>query len=221
MLFNYFRILVFAGFTALAGCETSPNMRASALDFGHVTGITTTGGLRLVTERQRLQLDGSTLPVLCTEPSPDYAVGFGRSAKVDAKATVPAAIGTGVSNIDGSGSFDISRTESVTKIGDPTAGVLALRDGLYAACQSYVNGVIGHDAYAMILSQYGALLVALVGHEKAQAGRPGNATLSALTVACISGHDRTRHPPGMAGNNRLLSEAFCRDVLRRVLARAG
>jgi hypothetical protein len=221
MRIRWLQLLLCSALPTLAGCELSPNMRASALDFGHVTGITTTGGLRLVTERQRLQIDGSTLPVLCTEPSPDYAVGFNRTAKADADATVPAAIGPGVSNVDGSLKLDFSRSETVQPITNPTAGVLALRDGLYAACQSYVNGVIGHDAYAMILSQYGALLVSLVGNEKAQAGRSGNATLSALTVACISGHDRTRYPPSSAGNNRLLSEAFCRDVLRRVLARAG
>ncbi|MBN8501556.1 MAG: hypothetical protein J0M19_10450 [Sphingomonadales bacterium] len=221
MFLRFLRVLALVGLPVLAGCEGSPNLRASALDFGHVKGITTTGGLRLVTERQRMHVDGSTLPVLCTEPSPDYAVGFGRTAKVDAKAVVPAAVGTGVSNIDGSLNLDFSRTETVSKIGEPTAGVLALRDGLYAACQSYVNGVIGHDAYSMILSQYGTLLVALVGNDKAQVGRPGNATLSALTVACISGHDRTRYPPGSTGSNRLLSEAFCRDVLRRVLARSG
>ena len=31
------------------------------------------------------------------------------------------------------------------------AGVVALRDGLYAACQAYANGVLGQDAYSLIL----------------------------------------------------------------------
>jgi Putative peptidoglycan binding domain len=43
-----------------------------------------------------------------------------------------------------------------------TAGVVALRDGLCAACQAYANGALGQDAYSVILSQYGTLLVRLV-----------------------------------------------------------
>ena len=48
-----------------------------------------------------------------------------------------------------------------------TAGVVALRDGLYAACQAYANGVLGQDAYSVILSQYGTLLVRLVSASSA------------------------------------------------------
>jgi hypothetical protein len=56
-----------------------------------------------------------------------------------------------------------STTEAVTAQLGRTAGVVALRDGLYSACQAYANRIIGKDAYALILSQYGNLLVALAG----------------------------------------------------------
>jgi hypothetical protein len=40
---------------------------------------------------------------------------------------------------------------------------VALRDGLYSACQAYANGIIGKAAYALIISQYGDLLTNLAG----------------------------------------------------------
>jgi hypothetical protein len=58
-----------------------------------------------------------------------------------------------------------------------TAGVLALRDGLYATCQAYANGALGQSAYALGLSQYGNLLVALTAHDP---GASGGTTVSAL-----------------------------------------
>jgi len=63
-----------------------------------------------------------------------------------------------------------------------TAGVVALRDGLYAACQAYANGVIGKDAYALIISQYGNLLVALAsGGVTGGAAAPASAAGSSAT----------------------------------------
>ena len=57
---------------------------------------------------------------------------------------------------------------------------MALRDGLYAACQAYANGVLGQDAYSLILSQYGNLLVRLVSVSSASdaGGKPAAASSS-------------------------------------------
>lgn len=150
------------------------------------------------------------MPIVCTEPSPDYAIAFAGKQSVRANIVVPQG-----PTVDGAGDF--SQTETVTTQTGREAAVLALRDGLYAACQSYANGVIGHDAYAMILSQYGTLLVALVGKTPtaaatADAGR--RATLSAMLVACISRHDRTRLP---YSDNEILDLRFCKRVLENGL----
>ena len=67
--------------------------------------------------------------------------------------------GKETASISGSNSF----TETISAMAGRTAGVVALRDGLYKACEAYANGVIGKSAYALILSQYGNLLVALAG----------------------------------------------------------
>lgn len=188
----------------LSACD-SPSARVTQLQFGTSNTLATTGNLRLVTERPRPGPDGSLLPIVCTEPSPDYAIAFGQKGGGSLKVTVPQG--------SGEGAFNAETTETATELKGRTAGVLALRDGLYAACQAYANGVIGHDAYAMILSQYGTLLVALVGDKEIPLtpGDPSKrATLSAMLVACISRHDGTRIPQS---ENRLLTEPFCRRVL--------
>lgn len=222
---------------AVSACD-SPSAHIGRASFGTSDVLTTTGNLRLVTERHRI-VGGIDTHVVCTEPSPDYAIAFGAKASLGAKLNV-----TGVGEGEGTGTYE--RSEQATALEGRTAGVLALRDGLYAACQAYVNGVIGHDAYALILSQYGNLLVGLAGAPasvtvsipagadakgaataaaiaKAVATASGTASrgndgVAALLVACLSSTDQTREP---ALPNRLLSVPFCQNVLRRVANHAG
>lgn len=187
----------------LAGC--SPNMNVAQVGFGDSKGIVSGGNLRLVTERKKLPNPN----IVCTEPSPDYAVAFDRTRKV---IVTPPAEASG-SKVD----IDASPAEDITTGTGREAGVLALRDGLYTACQSYANGVIGQDAYAIILSQYGNLLVALVGKDDAAAKvQPSGAqsAFSALLVACISQHDKSR---SYQGENILLTPSFCSQVLKKAL----
>jgi hypothetical protein len=42
-----------------------------------------------------------------------------------------------------------------------STALLGLRDGLYRAYEAYANGVIGADAYALVLSRYGQLMTTL------------------------------------------------------------
>lgn len=196
---------------ALSACD-SPSLRVSQLQFGTFNTLATTGNLRLVTERLRPMGDGGpALPTVCTEPSPDYAIAFGQKADGNVKVTLPQG--------SGEGGLKLETTEVATALAGRTAGVLALRDGLYAACQAYANGTIGHDAYAIILSQYGTLLVALASPSPDTSsggkGDPGRrATLAALLVSCISEFDRTRLAPSQ---NPLLDKQFCKSVLRSSL----
>lgn len=224
-----YRAVMAALVAASVGACSSVNQRVSHTTLGETKALVTTGNLRLVTERRR---DGFP-PVACTEPSPDYAIAF--SHNTTAKAAVKSSLPAGASGED-SVAVEAGRDydEAVTQGNGRAAAVLALRDGLYAACQSYANGVIGHDAYAMILSQYGHLLVALVGGGKADlvdaAGKPipGSAaaidarktTLSTLIVACVSGNDLTRQVPRDVPTNRLLTPEYCRRVMNGALAQA-
>ncbi len=123
---------------------------------------------RLVSVRPRV-LGTQTTQVLCTEPSPDVALALARSANFAGSGSAPSSPSASLS-----GGFTSSETASL--LAGRTAGVVALRDGLYVACQAYVNGVIGHDSYAIILSQYGKLLNELVGG--GSAGNGNNASSS-------------------------------------------
>ncbi|HVI30184.1 hypothetical protein [Hansschlegelia sp.] len=223
--------------SVLAACS-SANQRVAHADFGTTQALATTGSLRLVTERTRPGYQ----PVVCSEPSPDYAVALNATRKIavavnkaapPAEPAADAVVGAAAAAppFSGAAALDGSAVETVSEGRGRAAAVLALRDGLYAACQSYANGVIGHDAYAVILSQYGHLLVALVGGGRAELGSDGKpaavaaatidarkSTLSTLLVACVSGHDRTRI--GSHGPNPILTETFCRNVMAAALRQA-
>lgn len=194
----------------LAGC--SPNMGVKPVQFGETKGVVSGANLRLVTERRK-----SAYPnVVCSEPSPDYAVAFGSNRTL--KVTPPA------DALRSSVDIKSETTEYVLEGEGRAEAVLALRDGLYTACQSYANGIIGKDAYAIILSQYGNLLLGLVGKTgvgTVPATGP-QAAMSAMTVACISGHDATRSGSSSGvSSNSLLTHQFCSQLLRTVLARSS
>lgn len=201
---------------AVGGCA-DPNTKATHIGFGTATDTVTMGpALRVVSERPRMLEDGQWLPTMCSEPSPDVAIAFGRS--LSAQGSYAEAGGATVS-----GSVNGATTETATQLAGRTAGVLALRDGLYAACQSYTNGVLGHDAYAIILSQYGNLLVALAG--TGTGGNPSaftsqDAAIGAMLVACVSEHDPTRVrpflPSGKPNTNPLLSTQRCNALLTAI-----
>jgi len=165
----------------LGGC-TDPNKSPSAFKFGDSNTLVMGPALRMVTERPReIPGTGISLPTICSEPSPDVAIAFGQQLAAQGNFSEPGAPTV-------SGNVSAATTETATALVGRTAGVLALRDGLYAACQSYVNGVIGHDAYALILSQYGNLLVALAGTGQSSAPTvsPQDAAITAMLVACIA-----------------------------------
>jgi hypothetical protein len=144
-------------------------------------------------------------PVVCEEPSPDWASAFTNTLSASGNGSAPAGPTVGV-NASG------SSAETITALQGRTAGVVALRDGLYSACQAYANGMIGKDAYSLILSQYGNLLVALANGPPA--GGTADATagaqvmqeeaVQAMLVACIVNDDTTMGTPH---HNALLNSA--------------
>ena len=149
---------------ALSACQgvDAPILINKSPPFGAGSAVLLPGGnYRLVTVRE--------LPsgIFCSEPSPDWAVAFGRA--------IGGSLSTGIpGKATASASGNDNTTQTVTAMLGRTAGVVALRDGLYSACQAYANGVIGKDEYALILSQYGNLLVSLAsGGAAAAAGTPG------------------------------------------------
>ena len=110
----------------------------------------------LVTLRTPPVAGATNNQIMCTEPSPDWASTLSTAEALSASGSAPG--GTSASL-----AANASDTQAITAMLGRTAGVVALRDGLYSACQAYANGVIGRDSYALIISQYGDLLVQLAG----------------------------------------------------------
>ncbi len=167
------------------------------------------GNYSMVTLRVRPDIPtAGDRAVLCSSPSPDWGTALAIAQQIQGSGSVT---GGPTASLSASNSMN----ETITAMAGRTAGVVALRDGLYKACEAYANGAIGKDAYALILSQYGNLLVALAGGGSGSA--PAATTLSgspvaqmqqevlqALLVACISESDPTVRPSGQT--NKLLSD---------------
>ena len=204
----------------LAGCDT-PNFRTAQFQFGDSATLAATGNLRFVSERER-RLPHTTASVVCTEPSPDYAVASG----TDTSGTVKS---TSTTSPISEGTLSLKTTETVVQLEGRSKGVLALRDGLYAACQAYANGIIGKDAYSVVLSQYGLLLVALMRDDlyqkegsqaRAASQTPSSSAFAAVLVSCINSFDPTRRDYAETTSDRfhynpLLTRRRCDEILRR------
>ena len=214
-------VCVLSVLLAQCGFFSDPNAWPQKFKYGDSSTLATGANIRYVTERDRpIPSDatgGFSMPTMCTEPSPDVAIAFGRTLAVQAT------VNTAAGGDNGTGSVTAGSTEEATALAGRTAGVLALRDGLYSACQAYTNGILGQDAYAMVLSQYGNLLVALAGVNATGVSyspySPQDVALATLLVSCITEHDPTRL--GAVANGRLqanpmLSARFCKNFLNNI-----
>jgi hypothetical protein len=206
---------------SLGGCAifADPNAWPQKFNYADSKNLASGPNVRFVNDRLREMPGDHPLATMCTEPSPDVAVAFGTS--IAAQASI-AAKGGG----QNSGSFNASTSEVATALAGRTASVLALRDGLYATCQAYANGALGQSAYALGLSQYGNLLVALTSVNGVDASgkvipgpnpvinTPDQSAAAALLVACISEYDPTRlgaldPETRQIKTSRVLDRAFC------------
>ena len=133
----------------LTGCN-SVIYKPVPVDTNPATSFSLDGKQRmiLVTDRGGKNHDKR---VLCAEPSPDALVGIAASA-------------SGGLSIAGKGSADAaaSLAEAVQSIGRRTQTVQLLRDGLYRACEAYLNGAIDEDEYKLIISRIDDFAVTLV-----------------------------------------------------------
>jgi len=205
---------------AQCGFFADPNSWPQKFGFGDSDTLASGANIRFVSERERRMPNAPPLPTMCTEPSPDVAIAFGRTLALQAQ--VNAQGGT-----SGSGSLSAGSSELATALDGRTAGVLALRDGLYAACQAYTNGALGQNAYAVVLSQYGNLLVALASPSGSSGSgnsvalyTPEESALAVLLVSCVSEYDPTRlgahDPGGRFVPNPALPLSFCKNYLKTV-----
>jgi hypothetical protein len=145
---------VVPGFAALVlvGCSILEDdvARGYAQSWSLTPTTFTTADVRMITQRNR---QGSPNPIICTEPSPDVAKALSTAAQL----TGSGGNGTTTGSLGAGG----ASAEAALALAGRSTALLGLRDGLFRACEAYANGVIGADAYALVLSRYGQLMTTL------------------------------------------------------------
>lgn len=101
--------------------------------------------------------------VVCTEPSPDAVSALAMSGSAQGSATLPAATPGGQPQGSGSGSAAFASSEAVASIAMRTQTIQLLRDGLFRACEAYMNGAIDQHQYNVVLLNIDRLMVTLLG----------------------------------------------------------
>ena len=136
----------------LAGCSIlEDDVARGFAQSGSLTPATfTTADVRMITQRNR---QGSPNPIICTEPSPDVAKALSAATQL----TGSGGNGTTTGSLGAGG----ASAEAALALAGRSTALLGLRDGLFRACEAYANGVIGADAYALVLSRYGQLMTTL------------------------------------------------------------
>jgi len=133
----------------LAGCSLLEDdvARGFAQSWSLTPATFTTADVRMITQRAR------TGQIICTEPSPDVAKALSTAAQL----TGSGGNGTATGSLGAGG----ASAEAALALAGRSTALLGLRDGLYRTCEAYANGVIGADAYALVLSRYGQLMTTL------------------------------------------------------------
>ena len=102
--------------------------------------------------------------IVCAEPSPDAFSATSASASASTAFTFPSLLPGGqTGSTGGSGGFAGATSESAASIAMRTQTIQLLRDGLYRACEAYMNGAIDQHQYNIILLNIDKLMVTLLG----------------------------------------------------------
>jgi hypothetical protein len=210
---------VVLGFAALvlAGCSIlEDDVARGYAQSGSLTPATfTTADIRMITQRYR---QGSPNPIICTEPSPDVAKALSAAAQVS---------GSG-GNGTATGSFAAggASAEAALALAGRSTALLDLRDGLFRACEAYANGVIGADAYALVLSRYGQLMTTLfLGQDvTGAAGTAAGGSVQSPPVTVVAGGTsvtagQPSNPPAPAASATGAPTASVTDTAAVALAR--
>jgi hypothetical protein len=96
--------------------------------------------------------------IVCAEPSPDAL------ATIAASAGLSGGISGITSGLPGKAELasSFASGEQAAMIGARNSTIQLLRDGLYRACEAYMNGALGDFGYGLVLVNYGRVMVALL-----------------------------------------------------------
>ncbi|MEJ1161524.1 hypothetical protein [Prosthecomicrobium sp. N25] len=164
-----FLIMIIAAGVALGGCERG---LWGTFDIDSGTSARMDASQRLLLVTNRGGRSGGQR-VVCAEPSPDSLTSV--AASLAASAATASGQSTPVPNADNSGAIGVassSRTaaaglaatyaENAAFVGMRTQTIQLLRDGLYRACEAYMNGAIDETQYNLLLANMPRTMAALL-----------------------------------------------------------
>jgi hypothetical protein len=168
--------LIFAAFVPMAMCGCSGVIyQPFSLDTQPATSLS-------VDARQRFLLvtdKGGKLGnrrVTCAEPSPDVF------AAIAASATASATVG------QQSGQLAASLVERAAAVGPRTQTIQLLRDGLYRACEAYMNGIVDDEEYKRVLLGYDEVMITMLAIDGLTASNRPVPVLGAGTATATTGN---------------------------------
>jgi hypothetical protein len=149
---RYWDLALVIGSVALGGCSSTifkpfdADQGSVSLDARQRTIISVERGTAAESHR-----------VVCAEPSPDALATMAASAAASAGVS-------GLPQLPGSAELASSFTsaEQAALIGARNSTIQLLRDGLYRACEAYMNGALGDFGYGLVLVNYGRVMVSLL-----------------------------------------------------------
>jgi len=167
--------------------------RSFDLDRGESLSVDAKQRLVLVTHKGGKTGDRK---IVCAEPSPDAYAATAASASASSAFSLPGAANTPGTNA-GFG-FAGARSEAAASLAMRTQTIQLLRDGLYRACEAYMNGAIDQYQYNIVLLNIDRLMITLLGVDAIggtqktpattiSAGAPAVSTSAALKVEGQSG----------------------------------
>jgi hypothetical protein len=143
----------------LMGCS-SYIFRTFDVDSGENLSIDARQRVVLVTHQGGKTRDRT---VVCAEPSPDVLTAQAASGSASGAATLPAAEQGGTGQSSFSGSIAGASSEAAASIAMRSQTIQLLRDGLFRACEAYMNGGIDQHQYNVVLLNIHKLMVTLLG----------------------------------------------------------
>lgn len=165
---------------ALSGCTWfQSDVRRGYSQNGSWDGsvVYTTADVRMVSQRVH---PVTHQLVTCTEPTSDVAKALSTAAELNLKG--------GTANANGQIGAGGGSAEAVAELAGRSTALLALRDALFRACEAYANGIIGSDAYALVLSRYGQLMTTLfLGEDMQGAAHAATASVQSPPAASSTG----------------------------------
>jgi hypothetical protein len=147
---------------SLAGCSTI--YRTVSLDAKPASSVNIDAKARMILVTDFGGREANRR-VICAEPSPDTAVGIATSALAAANVA---------NRVDAQVAATLA--EAVQSVGRRTQSIQLLRDGLYRACEAYLNGAISSDEYRLLLSRISAFAITLVAIDGLTGGQSVPAT---------------------------------------------